>query len=161
MWGPNRKFEQIHISSYLAFSIQYLVLEGMHRCICSFNLAISEIRGSESDNREPGFAPNPKVSLESVLQRLTSSKLDDVNQASALRTVPVLNSPFSEGVDQCGADFLEMLWCVIDTTGQPVTALLMGATALPDISPNSIMKQVAQETQHEVLVCDPPDCHHC
>ena len=50
---------------------------------------------------------------------------------------------------------------MIDTTGQPGTALLMGATALPDISPNSTMQQVAQETHHEVLFRDPPDCHHC
>ena len=47
------------LSLYLVFSIQYLVLEGILRCICSFNHAISEIRGSESDNRWPEFVAPP------------------------------------------------------------------------------------------------------
>ena len=71
MRGPNRKFEQIYISSYLDFGIQNSVFEGMHRCICSFNHAISEIRGSESDNQWPGFAA-----------RSTGSEAGDENSAA-------------------------------------------------------------------------------
>ena len=56
MQGPIRKFEQIFILLHLVLSILYSVLEGMLRCICSFNLSISKMKGSESDNGWLGFA---------------------------------------------------------------------------------------------------------
>ena len=45
-------------TAIIQFSIRYLVSEGMHRCICSFNHAISKLRGSESDNGWLGFVPH-------------------------------------------------------------------------------------------------------
>ena len=63
MQGPNRKFEQIFIRFHLVFGIWCSVLEGMHRCICSFNHSITEMKGSESDNRYSGSVAGPTLTL--------------------------------------------------------------------------------------------------